>query len=60
MEDYEKSLRPGDVLVSQGHAVLYIGENKILHCNGAKLDKLDLNHNKLFYMIFEVFPLQLE
>ncbi len=38
LEDYEKKLRPGDVLVPKGHAVLYIGNNKVLHCNGGKID----------------------
>lgn len=38
LEDYEKNLRPGDIFVPKGHSVLYIGNNRVLHCNGGKID----------------------
>lgn len=37
-DNYEKNLRPGDVIASQHHAMIYMGNKRILDCNGAKLD----------------------
>ena len=38
LEDYENNLRPGDVLLPTGHAMLYIGGGYVLDCWGAKYD----------------------
>ena len=41
--NYETYLRPGDILVAHGngghqHAMLYVGNGKILHCGGGKFN----------------------
>lgn len=44
--NWETMLRPGDVLVDKGHALIYAGNGKVLHCNGTKYQPSDgtLNH----------------
>ncbi|MBP3633653.1 MAG: InlB B-repeat-containing protein [Oscillospiraceae bacterium] len=44
--NWQTMLRPGDVLVDKGHALIYAGNGKVLHCNGTKYQPSDntLNH----------------
>ena len=44
--NWQTMLRPGDVLVDKGHALIYAGNGKVLHCNGTKYDRLTgtINH----------------
>ena len=44
--NWETMLRPGDVLVDKGHALIFAGNGKVLHCNGTKYQPSDntLNH----------------
>ncbi|MBQ7566241.1 MAG: S-layer homology domain-containing protein [Oscillospiraceae bacterium] len=36
--NWETTMRPGDVLVPAGHAMLYIGDGRVLDCWGGKYD----------------------
>ena len=36
--DYETNLRPGDIICSGGHAILYVGNGYIIDCAGSKYD----------------------
>ncbi|MBQ7565984.1 MAG: S-layer homology domain-containing protein [Oscillospiraceae bacterium] len=36
LRDWEKNLRPGDILVPTGHAILYVGNGMTLDCGGSK------------------------
>jgi len=43
IKNYDTYLRPGDILVAHGngghqHAMLYVGDGKILHCGGGKFN----------------------
>lgn len=35
----EENLRVGDVIVNTGHTMIYIGNDRVLHCNGRKIDR---------------------
>lgn len=37
-ENYEENLRPGDVVTTLSHSLLYIGEGRFLDCNGGKIN----------------------
>ncbi len=39
VEDYEKNLRVGDVVMYIGHALMYVGNNTFIHCNGGKVSR---------------------
>ncbi len=39
IEDYENSMRMGDVITYIGHTMVYIGNNTFLHCNGTKVSR---------------------
>ena len=38
LENFEENLRPGDIVASQHHAMIYMGNKRILDCNGTKID----------------------
>ena len=38
LANWETNLRPGDVIVPQGHALLYIGNGRVLDCWGRKFN----------------------
>ncbi len=39
VEDFEKNLRVGDVFMYIGHALIYMGNNLYIHCNGQKVSR---------------------
>ncbi|MBQ9968076.1 MAG: DUF11 domain-containing protein [Oscillospiraceae bacterium] len=59
--NWETMLRPGDVLVDKGHALIYAGNGKVLHCNGTKYQPTTgvLNHEDSG-AVYGVSPLNCE
>lgn len=59
--NWQTMLRPGDVLVDKGHALIYAGNGKVLHCNGTKYQPADgtLNHEESG-SVYGVSPLSCE
>lgn len=59
--NWQTMLRPGDVLVDKGHALIYAGNGKVLHCNGTKYQPTTgvLNHEDSG-AVYGVSPLNCE
>ncbi len=59
--NWQTKLRVGDVLVDKGHALIYAGNGKVLHCNGTKYQPTNgtLNHEESG-SVYGVSPLSCE
>lgn len=39
LKDWDKNLRPGDIFIHSGHALIYMGNGQITHCWGGKYSR---------------------